>query len=87
MRKHHSAACEEFFQFFNSHRDQNTEQSVIDLHGLLVADEKKLQDYRQQHLCGKKLTGDEVDEKIKEERNHGNEAIRYCSSEPCYLLM
>ena len=74
MRRYHDAACEEFFQFFNAERGQ----SEIDLHGLLVVDEKKLRDYERQLRSRGRMSSDEVDKKIQEERDHGNEAIRYC---------
>ena len=74
MRRYHDAACDEFFQFYNTDRDQ----SEIDLHGLLVVDEKKLQDYERQLRSRGRLSSPEVSKKIREEREHGNEAIRYC---------
>ena len=74
MRRYHEAACEEIFQFFNAERGQ----SEIDLHGLLVVDERKLRDYERQLCFRGHMSLDEVDKKIKEERDHGNEAIRYC---------
>ena len=76
MRRYHDAACDEFFQFYNTDRDQ----SEIDLHGLLVADEKKLRDYDRQLRSRDRLSSTEVRRKIDEEREHGNEAIRYCIS-------
>ena len=74
MRSYHDAACNEFFEFFNEKRDQ----SEIDLHGLLVADDEKLEDYERQLRRRDRLSSAKVDEKIREERNHGDEAIRYC---------
>ena len=74
MRRYHEAACEEIFQFFNAERGQ----SEIDLHGLLVVDERKLRDYERQLCFRGHMSLDEVDKKTKEERDHGNEAIRYC---------
>ena len=74
MRRYHKAACDEFFHFFNAERDQ----SEIDLHGLLVVDDEKLQDYERQ-LLGKGMSLAEVQSKIEEERDRGNEAIRYCT--------
>ena len=74
MKRYHNAACEEIFEFFNEERHQ----SVIDLHGLLVLDEKKLRVYERQLRSRGRLTTDEVNIKIEEEREHGNEAIRYC---------
>ena len=73
MRRYHDAACEEFFQFYNTDRDQ----SEIDLHGLLVADEKKLRDYERQLRSRDRLSSTEVSRKIDEEREHGNEAKRF----------
>ena len=73
MREYHDAACDEFFLFYNTDRDQ----SEIDLHGLLVADEKKLRDYERQLRSRDRLSSAEVSRKIDEEREHGNEAIRY----------
>ena len=75
MGKYHYAACHEFFQFFNAKRDQ----SEIDLHGLLVVDETKLRDYERQLLRRGRMSLDQVERKIEEERDHGNEAIRYCT--------
>ena len=75
MRRYHDGACEEFFQFFNAKRDQ----SEIDLHGLLVVDEKKLRDYERQLRSRGRTSLDQVERKIEEERDHGNEAIRYCT--------
>ena len=81
MRRYHDAACDEFFQFYNTDRDQ----SEIDLHGLLVVDEKKLRDYEQQLLSKEAWTLDTAKRKIEEERNHGNEALRYCTSESIFM--
>ncbi len=39
MNKYNRAACDELFKFFNFQRDE----SELDLHGLLVADEEKLE--------------------------------------------
>ena len=72
MKRYHNAACEEYFLFFNAGRHQ----SEIDLHGLLVTDERKLSYYKEQLLSKGDLTPDQVNERI-EERDHGNEAIRY----------
>ena len=80
MQEYHDAACEEFFQFFNSDRNQ----SEIDLHGLLVADEQNLHDYEDQMLS-KFDNLYEVYRIIEEERDHANEAIRYCISFLCKL--
>ena len=74
MKRYHTAACEEFFQFFNAERHQ----SEIDLHGLLVVDERKLLVYKRQLLSRGRLSSEEVNKKIEDERDHGNEAIRYC---------
>ena len=73
MREYHDTACEEFFLFFNTDRYQ----SEIDLHGLLVVDEKKLLDYERLLRSRDRLSSPEVSKKIREEREHGNEAIRY----------
>ena len=72
MQRYHNAACEEFFQFFNAERGE----SEIDLHGLLVVDEKKLRDYERQLCFRGRMSLDEVNQKIKKERDNGNEAIR-----------
>ena len=81
MRRYHDAACDEIFQFYNTDRDQ----SEIDLHGLLVVDEKKLRDYERQLRSRGRLSAAEVSTRIREEREHGNEAIRYCTYESNYL--
>jgi hypothetical protein len=75
MRTYHDAACDEFFEFFNAERDQ----SEIDLHGLLVVDDKKLRDYERQLLrrSRDRMSLAQVQNKIEKERDHGNEAIRY----------
>ena len=73
MKSYHDAACEEYFVFFNAERHQ----SEIDLHGLLVGDERKLIYYEKQLRLKGDLTPDRVNERIEEEREHGNEAIRY----------
>ncbi|XP_028411789.1 uncharacterized protein LOC114534526 [Dendronephthya gigantea] len=75
MRKYHNEACEEFFQFFNAERGQ----SEIDLHGLLVVDEKKLREYERQLCFRGRMSLIEIGRKINEERDHGNEAIRKLS--------
>ena len=72
MKRYHDAACEEYFLFFNAERHQ----SEIDLHGLLVADERKLSNYKKQLHSKGDLTPGQVNERIEEERDHGNEAIR-----------
>ena len=75
MRTYHDAACDEFFEFFNAERDQ----SEIDLHGLLVVDDKKLRDYERQLLRRSRdpMSLAQVQSEIERERDHGNEAIRY----------
>jgi hypothetical protein len=75
MGTYHYAACHEFFQFFNAKRDQ----SEIDLHGLLVVEETKLRDYERQLLRRGRMSLAQVQRKIEEERDHGNEAVRYCT--------
>ena len=77
MGRYHDAACVEIFEFFNTGRDH----SEIDLHGLLVVDEKKLREYERQLRSRGHLSSAEVDRKIREEREHGNEAIRYYTFE------
>ena len=77
MGRYHDAACVEIFEFFNTGRDH----SEIDLHGLLVVDEKKLREYERQLRSRGHLSSAEVDRKIREERQHGNEAIRYYTFE------
>ncbi|CAB4013894.1 zinc finger CCHC domain-containing 24-like [Paramuricea clavata] len=74
MGTYHDAACDEFFEFFNAKRDQ----SEIDLHGLLVVDDKKLRDYERQLLrrSRDRMSLAQVQSKIEKERDHGNEAIR-----------
>ena len=42
LNQYNREACDELFKFFNFHRDE----SEVDLHGLLVADEKKLESLR-----------------------------------------
>ena len=76
MTKYNENACENFFQFFNKGRGQNT----IDLHGLLVVNEETLQEYRVQldeNVAEGDLTMEEADEKIEKRREESNEAIRY----------
>lgn len=73
MKRYHDEACEEFFQFFNSGRGQ----SEVDLHGLLVVDENKLHEFRQQLLSKRSMSQADMERKIQQERDHGNEAIRY----------
>ena len=77
MGRYHDAACVEIFEFFNTGRDH----SEIDLHGLLVVDEKKLREYERLLRFRGHLSSAEVDRKIREEREHGNEAIRYYTFE------
>ena len=48
MNKYNREACNELFKFFNFQRDE----SEVDLHGLLVADEKKLESLRLSLLVG-----------------------------------
>ena len=72
MNEYHNEACEEFFQFFNTGRNQ----SEIDLHGLLVADEGKLEKYEQQLRKKDQMSSDEVKAKVQKEREKGDEAIR-----------
>ena len=72
MNEYHNKACEEFFQFFNTGRNQ----SEIDLHGLLVVDEKKLRNYERQLRKKGQLSNDEVEAKVQNEREKGDEAIR-----------
>ena len=48
MNKYNREACDELFKFFNFQRDQ----SEVDLHGLHVADEKKLKSLRLNLLMG-----------------------------------
>ena len=76
MVKYHENACENFFQFFNKGRSQNT----IDLHGLLVVNEEDLQEYREQldeNVAEGNLNMEEANEKIEKRREESNEAIRY----------
>ena len=75
MGTYHDAACDEFFEFFNAKRGQ----SKIDLHGLLVVNDKKLRDYERQLLrrSRDRMSLAQVQSKIEKERDHGNEAIRY----------
>jgi hypothetical protein len=73
MKAYHNAACQQYFLFFNAERDQNT----IDLHGLLVVNEKKLKKYYKRLRSKVDMTPEQVDRKINKEWNHGNEAIRY----------
>jgi hypothetical protein len=48
MNKYNREACDELFKFFNFQRDE----SEVDLHGLLVADEKMLKSLRLNLLIG-----------------------------------
>ena len=48
MNKYNSKACNELFEFFNFYRDDNE----VDLHGLLVADESRLELLRMEMLRG-----------------------------------
>ena len=48
LNQYNRKACDELFKFFNFHRDE----SEVDLHGLLVADEKKLESLRLNLLIG-----------------------------------
>ena len=48
MNKYNCEACNELFKFFNFQRDE----SEVDLHGLLVADERKLESLRLNLLVG-----------------------------------
>ena len=50
LNQYNRKACDELFKFFNFHRDE----SEVDLHGLLVADEKKLESLRLNLLIGKR---------------------------------
>ncbi|XP_028397036.1 uncharacterized protein LOC114520892 [Dendronephthya gigantea] len=74
MQRYHNEACEEFFQLCNAGR----RQSEIDLHGLLVVDEDKLEEYKQRLLSKAKdeKSLDDVVREIEEQRDSGNEAIR-----------
>ena len=72
MNEYHNKACEEVFQFFNIGRSQ----SEIDLHGLLVVDEKKLRNYERQLQDKNEMSNKNVKAKIQKEREKGDEAIR-----------
>ena len=48
LNRYNREACDELFNFFNFHRDA----SKVDLHGLLVANEKKLESLRLNLLIG-----------------------------------
>ena len=72
MNSYNREACDELFKFFNFHR----EVCVVDLHGLLVADEEKLRllklDLSRQRGHNRK----EVTDMINGFRAEGDEAIR-----------
>ena len=57
MNKYNREACNELFRFFNFQRDE----SEVDLHGLLVADEKKLESLRLYLLIGS-LSQEQIEE-------------------------
>ncbi len=57
MNKYNREACNELFKFFNFQRDE----SEVDLHGLLVADEKKLESLRLNLLVGS-LRNEQIEE-------------------------
>jgi len=71
MDEAHLQASEALFKFFNW--DRSTRE--IDLHGQLVADEEKLEEYRKQ--LEEKFSEDEADDKVKEERIKMDEALRH----------
>ncbi len=60
MNKYNREACNELFKFFNFQRDE----SEVDLHGLLVADEKKLESLRLNLLVGS-LRNEQIEEILK----------------------
>ena len=74
MCQAHEKACELIFYFHNYKRNQ----SEIDLHGLLVANEKSVEDYRQQLQQDRRYRDDEalIDKLIKKKRDSDNEAIK-----------
>ena len=57
LNQYNRKACDELFNFFNFNR----EGSEVDLHGLLVADEKKLESLRLNLLIGS-LSPDQIEE-------------------------
>ena len=65
MNHYNREACEALFTFFNFRRNV----CEVDLHGLYVADEKKLQLLRSER-------GEKLDDLIKKFRDEGDEAIR-----------
>ena len=60
LNQYNREACDELFKFFNFHRDE----SEVDLHGLLVADEKKLESLRLNLLIGS-LNQDQIVEVLR----------------------
>ncbi len=81
MNRYNREACDELFTFFNFRRDV----SKVDLHGLYVADEKKLELLRvdllrglanDKNLLRRDQRSKEVDEIIQKFRSEGDEAIR-----------
>lgn len=67
MNRYNREACDELFSFFNFDRDE----SEVDLHGLLVANEEKLELLRLNLLAGN-LSDDEIHNIIRECRLEGN---------------
>lgn len=61
LNRNNRKACDELFQFFNFQRDS----TEIDLHGLLVADEKRLESLRVNLLIGS-LNADEIKEILQQ---------------------
>jgi hypothetical protein len=76
MKAYHKAACEQYFLFFNAER----RQSEIDLHGLLVVNEEKLNEHEKDLLSYNRYSAEEVRKIIEEERDDGNEAVRYVTA-------
>ncbi len=81
MNRYNREACDELFTFFNFRRDV----SKVDLHGLYVADEKKLELLRvdlsqglanDKDLLRRVQRSKKVDEIIQKFRSDGDEAIR-----------
>ena len=76
LNKYNREACDELFKFFNFLRDE----SEVDLHGLLVADEKKLESLRLNLLAGF-LSQEQIKEilqthKIKSKQGRERQAFR-----------
>ena len=61
MNEYNGEACNELFKFFNFQRDE----SEIDLHGLLVADEEKLEILKLDMLRGS-LSDEEIDDLFRQ---------------------